>query len=354
MSKTETISTKTISTRVFAAIVGVPHGNIFRMADGMVRRGELKLRVSHYQNKPGGKKFDEYHLTPNQANLLNGRLKEKDQQKWVDYVHSQRPEAEEADNALATHYSQPVSAGVTRIVSPELTMSSQDIADLVGSRHDNVKTTVERLVNRGVITFTALQEKPRSQGRPGMEYVFRGEQGKRDSIIVVAQLSPEFTAKLVDRWQELEAEVAKPAPANLNDAAALRGLLLGYTEKVMELEHQVGIQAEKIAEDKPKADYYAHVRDSKNTDTVGDFAKILGFGRNKLFAWLRDQNILMHNNMPQQKHIDQGHFRVLDKDYTSDNGNRVTYKQTVLTGKGKTYVQKRLKKAGNPDLGEDN
>lgn len=78
--------------------------------------------------------------------------------------------------------------------------------------------------------------------------------------------------------------MAKPAPANLNDAAALRGLLLGYTEKVMELEHQVGVQAEKIAEDKPKADYYAHVRDSKNTETIGDFAKILGFGRNKLFA----------------------------------------------------------------------
>ena len=35
-------------------------------------------------------------------------------------------------------------------------------------------------------------------------YVFEGEQGKRDSIVVVAQLSPEFTARLVDRWRELE------------------------------------------------------------------------------------------------------------------------------------------------------
>jgi hypothetical protein len=37
-------------------------------------------------------------------------------------------------------------------------------------------------------------------------YRFTGEQGKRDSIVVVAQLSPEFTARLVDRWQELEGE----------------------------------------------------------------------------------------------------------------------------------------------------
>ncbi|WP_320153006.1 hypothetical protein [uncultured Tolumonas sp.] len=37
---------------------------------------------------------------------------------------------------------------------------------------------------------------------------FSGEQGKRDSIIVVAQLCPEVTARLVDRWQELEAQVS--------------------------------------------------------------------------------------------------------------------------------------------------
>lgn len=33
---------------------------------------------------------------------------------------------------------------------------------------------------------------------------------KRDSFVVVAQLSPEFTAALVDRWQELERQAAQP------------------------------------------------------------------------------------------------------------------------------------------------
>ena len=45
--------------------------------------------------------------------------------------------------------------------------------------------------------------------------------GQRDTYIVVAQLSPEFTARVVDRWQELEAQ-ARPDPmAMLNDPAAL-------------------------------------------------------------------------------------------------------------------------------------
>ncbi|KAF1014473.1 MAG: hypothetical protein GAK31_01958 [Stenotrophomonas maltophilia] len=79
-------------------------------------------------------------------------------------------------------------------------------------------------------------------------YLFTGDQGKRDSIIVVAQLSPEFTARLVDRWQELEAKVASVDPmAVLADPAAMRGLLLTYTEKVIHLQHVVEEQAPQVA-----------------------------------------------------------------------------------------------------------
>ncbi|EPZ4520480.1 Rha family transcriptional regulator [Shigella flexneri] len=93
-------------------------------------------------------------------------------------------------------------------------MTSIEIAELVGSRPDNVKISIERLAKSGVIQLPALQvfEKINNLGlRRSVEaYVFEGEQGKRDSIIVVAQLSPEFTARLVDRWRELEEQVRQP------------------------------------------------------------------------------------------------------------------------------------------------
>ncbi|AXS00157.1 Rha family transcriptional regulator [Escherichia coli] len=88
-------------------------------------------------------------------------------------------------------------------ISQKVTMTSIEIAELVGSRHDKVKQSIERLAGRGVIAFPPMGEKP-TAGRPASYYVFEGEQGKRDSIVVVAQLSPEFTARLVDRWRELE------------------------------------------------------------------------------------------------------------------------------------------------------
>ncbi|WP_198651840.1 hypothetical protein [Salinicola sp. RZ23] len=40
--------------------------------------------------------------------------------------------------------------------------------------------------------------------------LFKGEQGKRDSTYVVAQLGPKSIARSVDRWQELERQVSQP------------------------------------------------------------------------------------------------------------------------------------------------
>lgn len=99
-----------------------------------------------------------------------------------------------------------------------LTMSSREIAELLDCRHDNVKVTIERLAAKEVVTFTATQEPTRGGGKPVTLY----HVGKRDSYVIVAQLSPEFTAKLVDRWQELEEQVAAKPKLPTTFAEALR------------------------------------------------------------------------------------------------------------------------------------
>ena len=81
--------------------------------------------------------------------------------------------------------------------SSVLTMSSREIADLVESRHDSVKRTIERLQDKGLIQLTPMVEVKNHLGQVVTEYQLI----KRDTYVVVAQLSPEFTARLVDRWQ---------------------------------------------------------------------------------------------------------------------------------------------------------
>lgn len=166
--------------------------------------------------------------------------------------------------------------------SPSIT--SRDIAELVESRHDKVKQSIDRLVDRRVIAQPPMGD-VQEEGGNGRAYTtqvysFVGEQGKRDSIVVVAQLSPEFTAKLVDRWQELEAKIAHRDPMEvLADPAAMRGLLLTYTEKVLALEGQVAEQA-------PKVTALKRIADAEGSLCMRDAAKTLQIRPIDLKNWM--------------------------------------------------------------------
>lgn len=79
-------------------------------------------------------------------------------------------------------------------------------AELCQKYHDNVKRAIQRLVKRGVIELPPMGE-IKTATHPAAVYIFSGEKGKRDSLAVVAELSPEFTGAIVDRWIELEKQV---------------------------------------------------------------------------------------------------------------------------------------------------
>ena len=98
------------------------------------------------------------------------------------------------------------------ILTQKNQMISLEISELVQSRHDDVKRSIDRLIERGVIArppMAVVEKEANSRIYKIEVYVFSGEQGKMDSITVVAQLSPEFTAALVKRWYELENAQAK-------------------------------------------------------------------------------------------------------------------------------------------------
>lgn len=100
-------------------------------------------------------------------------------------------------------------------IGQQLTMTSREIAELTEKRHDNVMRTIETLYERGVLGLPQFEEVPNPSSGPLLISQYRLE--KRDTYIVVAQLSPEFTARLVDRWQELEEAKAKPAELSRMD-----------------------------------------------------------------------------------------------------------------------------------------
>ena len=89
------------------------------------------------------------------------------------------------------------------------------------------------------------------------------------------------------------------------------------------------------------------VTDSKTAISIGETAKVLdaGIGQNKLFAFLRDNNILKSDNTPYQRYIDMGYFRVVEQKYEVHGEIKISIK-TLVFQKGIDFIRRLLNKRG--------
>ncbi|MCF5965083.1 phage antirepressor KilAC domain-containing protein, partial [Xanthomonas perforans] len=166
-------------------------------------------------------------------------------------------------------------------------------------------------------------------------YVFAGEQGKRDSIVVVAQLSPEFTARLVDRWQELERRIAAPADplALLSDPAALRGLLASYAGRVEELT--------------PKAEALDRIAICDGSLSLREAAKTMQIPERKFLALLEQKRWIYRHPLASTwlAYAGRLHSGCLEHKVTSGakpDGSEWVRTQVRVTAKGLTNLAKAL------------
>lgn len=86
------------------------------------------------------------------------------------------------------------------------TMSSREIADLTNASHDNVLKTIRALVARGVVSGNETPYVHPQNGQTYSEFLL----SYRDTMVVVSGYSVELRARIIDRWQELEAQQSMP------------------------------------------------------------------------------------------------------------------------------------------------
>jgi anti-repressor protein len=210
-----------------------------------------------------------------------------------------------------------------------VTMSSREIAELVGSRHDNVKRTIETLAHRGTIQLPQTEEVTNHLGQAVQEYRI----GKRDSFVIVAQLSPEFTAALVDRWQMLEARAAGMPDFN-DPIAAARAWI-----EAKEGERATVLLLEAAA---PKVEAYEFFIGAQQENmNLQRGMKVLGYSPNKAIKALREGRVLYGNPAtPYQYYRDQGYFVMLPVEDKNDPGK--IRPQTFITPKGLDWLRKTL------------
>ena len=106
-----------------------------------------------------------------------------------------------------------------------------------------------------------------------------------------------------------------------------------------------------LEDQKPKLEFYEQVINTRGNFTMLQVAKVLKLkGRNKLFAFLRNEDILMskkeRHNIPRQQFIDAGYFEVVIKSMYI-KGEVINIPVTLVTPKGIQYILKRWNKKNN-------
>ena len=226
--------------------------------------------------------------------------------------------------------------------SNSLKMTSREIAEITGKRHDNVMRDIRNMepawekVNALKFELVEYVDK---KGEKRLEY----QLDKREVLYVATKWNDEIRARIILRWEELE--------NNLRNNQNVIALPQNYEEALEHLLIQVRENKKLIAENKvlqPKADFYDAVTQSEDTIDVGEVAKVLaikGYGRNNLFKFLREQNVLMHNNQPYQKYIDNGYFKQIETQWY-DRKAEMTHigLKTVVYQKGLDFIRNLIEK----------
>lgn len=219
-----------------------------------------------------------------------------------------------------------------QIIGPaNLTMTSREIAELLEKRHDNIKVSADRLAERGVIGTPATQEFTHN-GNVYTEYLLN----KRDSLILVAQNCPEFTARIVDRWQELESMIEQPRiPQTMPEALRLAAEAIEQRDKLALVNK---VQAEELAEAKPKAHGFDLITAGEKSVTIRETAKLLGIKENRLTAWLHENGWVYRLNgrwVAKSEHIQSGRLVYKEAKYTDEKtGHEVYAPYCHITPKG--------------------
>lgn len=108
---------------------------------------------------------------------------------------------------------------------------------------------------------------------------------------------------------------------------------------IQNMQSKIADQQKQLEEQKPKVEFAEKIVNTKNGVSIGDFAKAIGIGQNKLFDWLRKNKYLMSNNIPYQQYIDNGYFKVIE--WVLEKKNEAKFK-TLITGKGQEYISSKI------------
>ncbi len=224
------------------------------------------------------------------------------------------------------------------LLNQDQTMSSREIAQLTGKRHDHVLRDIDVLNE----TYDKIGLPKTGEGY--YTHPNTGNQQHREMLLTRMQTMDLVTGYNVElriavnrRWEQLESEKKQlGVPHSFSEA-----LKLAYEQSLV-IEKQQNL----LEEQKPKVVFADAFQISEDTVLVGELAKILkqnniNIGQNRLFETLRSEGYLIkggeQRNLPTQKAMELKIFEIKTTTIHALDGGVKVKKTPKVTAKGVSY-----------------
>nr|DAQ56843.1 MAG TPA: repressor domain protein [Caudoviricetes sp.] len=223
--------------------------------------------------------------------------------------------------------------GTVRVldVNGEHWLVGKDVSDILEYRNGSrdINRHVDEEDRRKIMLFDGNQDK---------ETIIINESGLY-SLILSSKLP---NAKKFKKWvtSEVLPSIRRTGTYKMPTGSDLLAAAVIEAQKVL------AEKDKQIEEMRPAAVFTAAVSSSESTILIGDLAKFLrqngvDIGQKRLFEKLRQDGFLLRygssRNMPSQKAMELGLFKVKEGSYIDSNGNNVLTRTTKVTGKGQVY-----------------
>lgn len=219
-----------------------------------------------------------------------------------------------------------------RIEQDQMITDSRNVADVFQKQHKHVLDSI-RNIEKDVPNFRQMffeTTLPDSYGREQKVFFMN-----RDGFTLLAM---GFTGQDAMIWKLKYIEAFNLLEKAWNTPEQVMARALRLADQTISKLNQ------RVIEMKPKADFFDAVADSKTAISMNEVAKVLaikGYGRNNLFEFLRNEYVLDKFNVPYQRYVDRGWFRVIEQKYMK-NGEPVVSTKTLVYQKGVDAIRKKL------------
>lgn len=222
-------------------------------------------------------------------------------------------------------------------------MSSIEIAEVTGKRHDAVLRDIRKLLKQGVAAHNfVVSEYTDATGRKLPCYNLT----KKGSLILASGYNAVLREKIIDRWESLETGKATPyyqIPQSFSEALMLAAK---QAEQIESQQKQIQAQSNQIAELEKQTEYTRVILQSKSTALVTQIAQDYGMSARKFNAILRDLNI-QHKVRNQwvlfNRYINKGYVQSSTFNFTRSDGREDVSMTTEWTQKGRMFLYNTLK-----------